>query len=56
MSYWARELQRLFGISQFPDDYLAFDYETTGFEQAYDLPIDFGYTLVRGGKPITRKS
>ena len=29
---------------------------TTGFKRDYDLPIDFGYTLVRDRKVVTRKS
>lgn len=55
MSYWSRQLKAWFN-SCIPDDYLTFDYETTGFERDYDLPIDFGYTLIRGRKMVVRKS
>jgi len=55
MSYWVNRLQRWFG-GGIPEDYLTFDYETTGFERDFDLPIDFGYTLVRGRKVVARKS
>jgi len=55
MSYWTQQLRRWFG-NQIPDDYLTFDFETTGLKRDYDLPIDFGYTLVRDRKMVTRKS
>lgn len=39
-------LKKHFGVC-FPDDYLTFDLETTGFNKTDDLPIDFGWCLVR---------
>lgn len=32
---------------ELPRDYMTFDLETTGFKKDFDLPIDFGWTLVR---------
>jgi|15BtaG_2_1085339.scaffolds.fasta_scaffold00030_36 DNA polymerase III epsilon subunit-like protein len=49
---WDNSLRRWYGFG-IPDDYLCFDIETTGFlrkdpTSAIDVPIDFGWTIVRG--------
>lgn len=43
---WEADLLRWYGHG-LPDDYLAFDCETTGGSREWDLPVEFGFTLVR---------
>jgi len=49
------ELRRWYGHG-LPVDYLAWDSETTGFNTAWDVPIEFGWCVVRDRKPVSRGS
>jgi len=48
MSQWEDRLFEWLGHG-LPIDYLAFDCETTGLSPTEDLPIDFGYAIMRDG-------
>lgn len=46
-NWWGRSL---------PENYLSFDFETTGLKKDWDLPIDIGYTIVRDRKAVETKN
>jgi DNA polymerase III epsilon subunit-like protein len=52
---WETELKRWYGHG-LPDDYLAWDSETTGFNKQWDLPVEFGWCVVRNRQPVNRGS
>jgi DNA polymerase III epsilon subunit-like protein len=52
---WETLLYKYFK-QRLPDDYVAFDLETTGFKKDFDLPIDCGWCIVENRKPVQRGS
>jgi DNA polymerase III epsilon subunit-like protein len=52
---WETDLRRWYGHG-LPEDYLAFDTETTGFKKDWDIPLEFGWCIVRGRQPVSRGS
>lgn len=52
---WETYLRRWFQL-YLPDNYLAWDTETTGFNKSYDVPLEFGWAMVRGGNLSSRGS
>lgn len=53
LGHWAPLFRRLYG-SDLPDDYVALDVETTGFDRAKDLILEFGWCRVRGREVVRR--
>jgi len=49
VQHWCQEFREKYG-HELPDDYLVIDLETTGGSRAYDLPVEFGFCLVRDGE------
>jgi DNA polymerase III epsilon subunit-like protein len=47
-----RDIESWLGHS-LPDDYLVFDLETTGFKRDFDLPVCFGWCLVRDREDVS---
>lgn len=52
---WERLMHRWYGL-RFPDDYLAFDFETTGTSRKKDLLLEAGWVIVRERKIVNRGS
>lgn len=52
---WGDQLRSTYG-AVLPDDYLTFDWETTGTSLRTDLPIEGGHCIVRGRKVVQRGS
>lgn len=50
---WETDLRRWYGHG-LPDDYLTWDSETTGFSKTWDVPLEFGWCIVRDRKPVNR--
>lgn len=49
MQSWRELFIKWYG-QPFPVDYVSFDIETTGFMKDLDVPVDFGWTIVRDCK------
>lgn len=54
-SKWEAHLRKWYGCG-LPENYLAWDTETTGFDKQFDLPLEFGWCVVRDRQPINRGS
>ena len=52
--HFARRFMHWFGVP-FPKNYLSFDTESTGFDTSWDLPLQYGHTLVTDGKVVAKR-
>jgi hypothetical protein len=53
VSEWRRKFFEWYN-GHWPEDYISWDMETTGFKTDYDLPVDIGHVVVRGGNLVDR--